>query len=98
VPNLYDISGSSNWFNKPDIGITFLPELRDEISEIHVQKMKYNHLGSQGMVEGKIQPTTVRFNNLSATGIMPTGFYQMNRNRLWIFTESVREQNTHYNR
>jgi len=42
VPNLYDISGSSNWFNKPDIGITFYRNYETKLSEIHVQKMKYN--------------------------------------------------------
>lgn len=64
IPNLYDISGSSNWFNKPDIGITFYRNYETELSEIHVQKMKYNHLGSQGMVEVKYNVNNSRFNSL----------------------------------
>lgn len=63
VPNLYDISGSSNWFNKPDIGITFYRNYHSKLSEIHVQKMKYTHLGSQGMVEVKYNINNSRFNN-----------------------------------
>jgi twinkle protein len=64
VPNLYDILGSSNWFNKPDIGVTFYRNYATELSEIHVQKMKYTHLGSQGMVEVRYNPNNSRFNSL----------------------------------
>lgn len=48
VPNLYDISGSSNWFNKPDIGITIYRNYETKQTEVYVQKMKYEHLGEQG--------------------------------------------------
>lgn len=64
VPNLYDISGSSNWFNKPDIGITFYRNYSTQLSEIYVQKMKYTHLGSQGKVEVRYNFNNSRFNNL----------------------------------
>lgn len=63
VPNLYDISGSSNWFNKPDIGVTFYRNYVTEMSEIHIQKMKYTHLGSQGMAEVKYNSNNSRFNS-----------------------------------
>lgn len=64
VPNLYDIAGSSNWFNKPDIGITFYRNYKTNLSEIHVQKIKYDHLGEQGMVEVKYNINNGRFNNI----------------------------------
>lgn len=64
VPNLYDISGSSNWFNKPDIGITFYRNYETKTSEVYVQKMKYTHLGSQGKVELRYNMKNSRFTNL----------------------------------
>lgn len=63
VPNLYDIAGSSNWFNKPDIGITFYRNYSTKMSEVYVQKMKYEHLGSQGMCELRFNMNSSRFNN-----------------------------------
>ncbi len=63
VPNLYDISGSSNWFNKPDIGITFYRNYQTKMSEVYVQKMKYDHLGEQGMCELRYNMNSSRFNN-----------------------------------
>lgn len=67
VPNLYDIAGSSNWFNKPDIGITFYRNYSHNRSEIHVQKMKYDHLGSQGCVHVLYNVNNSRFNNINGT-------------------------------
>lgn len=63
VPNLYDISGSSNWFNKPDIGITFYRNYETKMSEVYVQKMKYDHLGEQGMCQLRYNMNSSRFNN-----------------------------------
>lgn len=64
VPNLYDIAGSANWFNKVDIGICFYRNFDSKMSEIHVQKMKYEHLGMQGMCEIRYNANSSRFNNL----------------------------------
>jgi twinkle protein len=64
VPNLYDIAGSANWFNKVDIGVCFYRNYDTELSEIHVQKIKYDHLGKQGMVEVKYNMNSSRFNDL----------------------------------
>jgi len=49
VPGLYDISGSSNWANKADIGITVSrPDLTKPEVEIHVRKMKHRRCGKVG--------------------------------------------------
>jgi len=61
IPNLYDISGSSNWFNKPDIGVTFYRNYTTGLSEIHVQKMKYCHLGKQGSCNVRYNINNSRF-------------------------------------
>lgn len=64
IPNLYDISGSSNWFNKPDIGVTFYRNYQSNLSEIHIQKMKYCHLGKQGQCAVRYNINNSRFCNL----------------------------------
>jgi twinkle protein len=78
VPNLYDISGSSNWFNKPDIGITFYRNYETKLSQIHVQKMKYAHLGKQGQCNVRYNHVNSRFCNVdedldNSNWILPRG-------------------------
>lgn len=63
VPNLYDIAGSANWFNKVDIGVCFYRNYESGMSEVYVQKMKYEHLGMQGMCEVKYNAMNSRFGN-----------------------------------
>lgn len=64
VPTLYDISGSSNWYNKPDLGISFYRNFKTGNNEIHVQKIKYDHLGTVGQIEVKYNVNNSRFNDL----------------------------------
>ena len=66
VPSLYDISGSSNWFNKPDIGVSFYRNFQTGNSEVYIQKMKYDHLGKQGLVILKYNMNNGRFNGASS--------------------------------
>ena len=49
VPTLYDISGGANFFNKADFGITVHRNMAENLTEIHVQKVKFLHLGNKGM-------------------------------------------------
>ncbi len=67
IPSLYDISGSANWFNKPDIGISWYRNFKTGNNEIHVQKNKYEHLGEQGMAEVKYNFNNSRFSDLYAS-------------------------------
>lgn len=66
VPSLYDISGSANFYNKTDYGIT-VHRKSDEnnimINEVDVyfQKIKYKHLGEQGIVNLKYNYANGRF-------------------------------------
>ena len=62
VPNMYDIAGSSNWFNKPDIGISFYRNFSSKLNEVYVQKMKYEHLGEQGNCFMSFNMNNGRFN------------------------------------
>jgi twinkle protein len=48
VPNLYNISGSANFFNKTDNGLTVYRDFIDNITTVHIQKVKFNHWGKVG--------------------------------------------------
>ena len=53
VPTLYDISGSANFYNKADFGITIHRDKEFNWTEVHVQKVKHRHLGQGGMTKFK---------------------------------------------
>lgn len=53
VPTLYDISGSANFYNKADFGITVHRDKEFGWTEVHVQKVKYRHLGQGGIAKFK---------------------------------------------
>ena len=61
VPTLYDISGGANFFNKADFGITVQRNMDTRSSEIHVQKVKFRHLGSKGMANFAFNLNNGRF-------------------------------------
>lgn len=62
VVNLYDIAGSANWFNKPDNGLSFHRNFTRRENELHVQKVKYKHLGKQGLARFHYNYNNGRFN------------------------------------
>jgi twinkle protein len=67
VPSLYDISGSANFYNKTDYGITVHRKTDDQnimINEVDIyfQKIKYKHLGKQGIISLDYDYITGRFN------------------------------------
>ena len=61
VPNLYDISGSANFFNKTDFGLTVYRDMIEEEIKVHVQKVKFKHLGEQGCCTWKYNINNGRF-------------------------------------
>lgn len=50
MPDLYSISGSANFFNKSDMGITVHRDYKSEQTIIWVNKMKDDHLGKTGKI------------------------------------------------
>jgi len=67
VPSLYNISGSANFYNKTDYGLTVHRKSGDDgvmvnEVEVHIQKIKYKHLGEQGIIELKYDFENGRFN------------------------------------
>mgnify|MGYP001105882839 CR=1 FL=1 len=61
VPTLYDISGSSHFFNKTDFGITVYRNFTDNSVEVHIQKVKFKHMGEVGMCEFSWKYTNGRY-------------------------------------
>jgi len=67
VPSLYSISGSANFYNKTDYGLTVHRKSADDgvminEVEVHIQKIKYKHLGEQGIIDLRYDYDTGRFN------------------------------------
>jgi twinkle protein len=66
VPSLYDINGSSNFYNKADYGFTIHRKtdarniLLNEV-EVHWQKIKFKYLGQTGISELKYNYVNGRF-------------------------------------
>ena len=48
APTIYDINGSANFFNKADFGIVVHRNRIANNVEVHVQKVKFRHLGTCG--------------------------------------------------
>jgi twinkle protein len=64
VPSPYDLSGSSHWYNKADNIVTVHRDQSDEMSqivELHVQKVRFKHIGKVGLTELRYQRTTGRY-------------------------------------
>jgi len=50
MPTLYDINGSSNFFNKCDYGLIVYRDFVNKVVQINVSKVKFKHLGDGGTV------------------------------------------------
>ena len=61
VPTLYDISGSANFFNKADLGLTMYRDFGTNVSTLHIQKVKFNHWGETGKIDLKYDLISGRY-------------------------------------
>lgn len=65
VPHPYDLAGSAHWYNKADnILCIHRPDKADEHSdrvEIHVQKVRFKHIGHIGLAELRWDKVTGRY-------------------------------------
>jgi twinkle protein len=71
VPTLYNISGSSHFYNKTDYGFTVHRVFDDNglmtnTIEVHWQKIKFKHLGTQGISELSYNYNNGRFEKRDA--------------------------------
>lgn len=73
VPTPYDISGSAHWYNKADNIITVHRDQAEGLQdvEIHVQKVRFKHIGKVGMSTLKYDRVTGRY--FEFAGFAPHG-------------------------
>lgn len=64
VPNLYNISGSANFFNVPQNGFTVFRNYQTQKTEVHIQKVKWEHLGKIGQIEYCYNVENARFDDV----------------------------------
>lgn len=64
-PEMYDISGSADFYNKADYGLVVERDDDKSLARVHVEKVKFKHLGHPGaatffydMVSGRYNPCT----------------------------------------
>lgn len=62
IPNLYSISGSANFFNKTHNGFTVYRD--EEVTDVHVQKVKQSWLGQKGFCSFKYNSFTRQYENI----------------------------------
>ena len=97
VPTLYDISGGANFFNKAEYGFTVSREkdeqglMTNEV-EIYWQKVKFKHLGKQGV-------SKLRYNYNNGRLVERVGDVNSWDNSNWLVGESsaLTEQDDFYN-
>ncbi|MFH0756349.1 MAG: toprim domain-containing protein [Bacteroidota bacterium] len=61
VPNLYNISGSANFFNKTDFGLSIHRNFKTGIVTVYVQKAKFDYLGKVGNISLQFDEMNRRF-------------------------------------
>ncbi|MCP4336385.1 MAG: toprim domain-containing protein [Mycoplasma sp.] len=69
VPNLYDINGSSNFFNKTDFGVTVYRNMATDFVEVYIQKAKFKHLGTVGTKSYKYNINNGRYSCFNESDI-----------------------------
>lgn len=66
IPNLYDISGSANFFNKTDNGMCVYRDFDEGKTLVFIQKIKFKHLGKVGRVDFKYDILSGRYNHVDS--------------------------------
>jgi twinkle protein len=71
IPTLYDISGSANWANKPDLGIVVHrdPDKDPTLAQILVRKVRFKSVGKIGSVRLRWDRANGRYAEVSFHGV-----------------------------
>lgn len=64
VPDLYNINGSSYFYNKTDMGMTVYRNFDTETVDIYVNKVKFEHLGKIGVCTLKYNVLNGRYQDM----------------------------------
>jgi twinkle protein len=91
VPSLYDISGSSNFFNKADNGLTVYRDFEERKSTVYIQKVKFSHWGQVGMVDFTYDLKSGRYIESTSYAYSPEPWIQIRQEQLPINTEFLNE-------
>jgi twinkle protein len=88
IPGLYDISGSANFYNKADIGLTMYKNGENK-NTLYVQKVKFKYWGQNGSIELNWNPDNGRYDEY---GFDPTSWLDpIRKNETIDFTEPKEE-------
>lgn len=68
VPSLYDISGSKSFYDKADVGICVYRNFETNVVTVHVQKVKFKHIGEIGVADFKYSVGNSRYYPCSNDG------------------------------
>jgi twinkle protein len=71
VPTPYDIAGSAHWYNKSDCVIAVHRDLTagNDLTEIHIQKVRFKHIGRIGAAELRYERVTGRYSDIPQTAV-----------------------------
>lgn len=64
VQTMYDISGSSHFFNKTDNGLSVWRNFETGVVEVHIQKIRFKFIGSVGMSAFTYDLTSGRYTEI----------------------------------
>lgn len=67
VPDLYDINGSAAFYNKCDFGLVVERDREAKLTRVHVEKVKFKHLGDTGIAAFRYNPVNGRYTEYEAT-------------------------------
>lgn len=84
IPTLYDIAGSANFYNKVDNGICVYRNFDTGKTQVHIQKIKFDHWGTEGCAEFEYDLKSKRY----YTGILD--------NSSWIRKMTLAEEMKQY--
>ena len=84
VPTLYDIAGSANFYNKADNGICVYRDFETNKSYVHIQKIKFDHWGTEGCAEFDYDLKSKRY------------YVDILDNRSWIKPKSLLDEMIEY--
>lgn len=70
VPDLYDISGSQHWNNKPMFGLTVWRDFEKGHTDIHVKKVRFRYYGFPGVTRLYFDPLSGRYSDKPIRGIL----------------------------
>ena len=92
VPTMYDIAGSSNFYNKTDNGLSVVRDKETGISSIYRQKIKFDHWGVEGFSDYYFDRQTLRYDvsqNFDKSNWITYGMAGIDIKQISVITENT---------